>query len=87
MSERMNPLLDDDPETTALRIRNLLSLVELACSEEIDRRTEHSTVRMYGCELAVQIANEAIQWPGEINYRRKAGQDNACQLGGGGWGS
>ncbi len=80
-----NPLLSDDPETTALRINNLLALAQLACASEIERIDGEDLTGadlMYGSELAIQIAREAVSWLGQVDYRREPTPDpaNVSQL-------
>ena len=73
MTEYENPLTcDPDPEETALKIRGLLSLVEFVLAEEMASTEDNAkrADRMYGAELAVQLAVEAINWLGLHEHRK-----------------
>jgi hypothetical protein len=79
MNDKDPLICDSSPEDTALKIRSLLSLVELALSHEVDTGLQEpaNKDRMYGCGIAIEIANQAIARLGEFQYH----ESNVAKLG------
>ena len=69
----LSPLLADDPEDCACQIQSLLSVAELAVNHHMDYQGDpgEQAANLYGAELAIQLAREAVSWLGEMELRQR----------------